>query len=346
MRIGFFTESYFPEIDGVTYTINSWKESLEEKGHEVYIIYPSSKDYEPVEREIPVKSLPNPFYSGYNIPIPLVDVPELDVIHCHGPGPLCRYAKRHAKKNNIPSVYTHHTPIEDYFEQSVKSKKAAKLLSKIYVPIENRFLKDFDVITASTPNINRNVEHQQLPVGVDLEFFQPTESKMFEDMKRPVTGYSGRISNEKNVEELVKFAETFEGTLVIIGEGPKKKLIKSAASDNVVFKDFLSREKLPEFYTSIDVFLTASTGDTLGLSTLEANACGTPVVAADVYPFNNTINEENGLRYQKGNLKDLKEKVETTLNKDFNTREAVKKYSLENTIENLEEIYFDLNNAD
>jgi len=40
MKIGFFTESYFPKFDGVTYTLKAWKERLEERGHEVYIIFP------------------------------------------------------------------------------------------------------------------------------------------------------------------------------------------------------------------------------------------------------------------------------------------------------------------
>jgi glycosyltransferase involved in cell wall biosynthesis len=346
MRIGFFTESYFPEIDGVTYTIDSWKQRLEEKGHEVYVFYPDSKKYEPGQREIPVRSIPNPFYNGYNIPIPPVDIPDLDIVHCHGPATLCRYARRHAEKNNTPTVYTHHTPIEDYFEQGFKSKKLADLLSKVYLPVENRFLNSFDKVTASTPEIERNVEYENLPVGIDIQFFKPTESEMFEELERPLAGYSGRISNEKNVEELIQFADGFEGTLIVVGEGPKKKQVQKNAPGNVVFKDFLPREDLPKFYTAIDVFLTASTGDTLGLSTLEANACGTPVVAADVHPFDKTILEENGLRYEKGDIQDLRQKIDLCREKEFDTRAAVEKYSLKKTIENLEEIYRDLSNAD
>jgi len=56
--------------------------------------------------------------------------------------------------------------------------------------------------------------------------------------------------------------------------------------------------------------ITASTGDTLGLSTLEANACGTPVVAADVPPFDQTIGPENGARYAHGDLDAMAEAIE------------------------------------
>jgi len=68
MHIGFFTDSYFPGIDGVTYTIKSWRERLEARGHEVSIIYPDSS-HEPGPNEYPVPSLPNPLYTPYRLPI-------------------------------------------------------------------------------------------------------------------------------------------------------------------------------------------------------------------------------------------------------------------------------------
>jgi len=88
----------------------------------------------------------------------------------------------------------------------------------------------------------------------------------------------------------MKLTEVF----LIVGEGPQKEQLVEDAPENVKFMEFLDREKLPEFYSGIDLFITASTGDTLGLSPLEANACGTPVVAPNVYPFNNTMKSQNG----------------------------------------------------
>jgi glycosyltransferase involved in cell wall biosynthesis len=89
----------------------------------------------------------------------------------------------------------------------------------------------------------------------------------------------------------------------------------------------------------LDVFVTSSTGDTLGISPLEANACGTPVVAADVHPFDSTIGSKNGVRYQKGEIKDFVEKVNYAAEEEWNARQSVEKYSLEKTVDRLEEIY-------
>ena len=344
LKIGFFTDSYFPEIDGVTYTLKLWKERLEQRGHEVFIVYPGSKRYNPKQGEIPVRSFPNPVYSGYNVAVPLGygKVPEgLDIVHCHGPALVGRLGRRYAAKKDLPKVYTHHTPVEEYLEQAVPSKKLANLIAKLYLSIENRFLSKFDVVTASTGRMNRDVEAKKLTVGINMEFFEPQEDSFLEDMdiESPVVGYSGRISNEKNVDQICRLAEEFEGSVVIVGEGPDRPRIEKEAGDNVTVMDFLDREKLPEFYTGIDVFVTASTGDTLGLSTLEANACGTPVAAADVEPFNQTIESENGERFELGDTEDMVRTVEKTLKNNYQTRKAAEKHCVKETIDMLEEIY-------
>jgi glycosyltransferase involved in cell wall biosynthesis len=344
LKIGFFTDSYFPEIDGVTYTLKLWKERLEKRGNEVFIIYPGSGRYDPKEGEIPVRSVPNPFYGGYNIGVPLGygEVPEgLDIVHCHGPGLVGRLGRRYAAKKDLPKVYTHHTPVEEYLQQAVRSKRLADLIARLYVPIEDRFLSKFDVVTCSTERMNRNVEARELTVGVNMEFFEPQEASFVEEMdiERPVAGYSGRISAEKNVDHVCEFAEEFEGSVVIVGEGPKRPQIERTAGENVEVMDFLERERLPEFYSGIDVFVTASTGDTLGLSTLEANACGTPVAAADVEPFDQTIENGNGERFELGDTGDMVRVVRRALDDSHHTREVAEKHCVEETVDSLEEIY-------
>lgn len=343
MRVAFFSDSYFPAIDGVTYTLKSWKQRLEDRGHEVFIVYPDSGRYEPEEGEIPVPSVLNPFYSGYNIPLPtsMDRFPDVDVVHCHGPGPIGIAGRLYAWRRGLPSVYTHHTPLEEYFEQEIHSQAVAGALARAYLPLEHRYLRSFDAVTASTPRIDREVQHIEMPVGVDTEFFHPTDTGFIDGLglEGPVAGYSGRLSLEKNPGELVAFAEEFEGSLVIVGEGPQRERIERLAPDNTLVMDFLPREMLPDFYTGLDVFVTASAADTLGLSVLEANACGTPVVTPDVEPFSHTVDERNGMRYRTGDTGDLVSTVDSTLSGDFDPREAVKPFSLGKTIDRLERIY-------
>jgi 1,2-diacylglycerol 3-alpha-glucosyltransferase len=342
MKIGFFTDSYFPTIDGVTYTLRLWRSRLEQAGHDVWIVYPDG-DYRPAAREVPVKSLPNPFYSGYRIGLtrrPRM-LPDFDIIHAHGPATMGLLGLYYAKRYDVPSVYTHHTPIEEYFHQSIGSKRLAGLLKKGYVPLENAILRRFDTVTTSTGRMSRDVDAVKLPVGLDLEFFTQHERSSADG--QTLVGYSGRLSMEKNVVEILKVAERLPACdFIVVGEGPNRERLERRAPDNVTFRDFLPREQLPGFYSALDVFVTASTADTLGLSTLEANACGTPVAAADVPPFDQTIGSQNGARFEYGNLGSMAAAIDRCLEGTWETRRAVEKYSVDRTIRNLESIYGEL----
>ena len=340
MHIGFFTDSYFPGIDGVTYTIKSWRERLEARGHEVSIIYPDSS-HEPGPHEYPVPSLPNPLYTPYRLPIGrrLSTLPDLDIVHCHGPATTGLLGRRYAAKHDLRSVYTHHTPIEEYLIRALRFDGLAQVVGQGYVAYETRFLRSFDCVTASTSKIRRDVDHRKLPVGIELETFTPKSDSLVED-SRPIVGYSGRMTIKKNIDEILHVAaETPDCRYVLVGEGPARQALERQAPDNVEFRDFLPREQLPTFYSSLDVFVTASTCDTLGLSTLEANACGTPVAAANVQPFRETIGPENGARFEYGDLDEMQAAIENCLSTDRETRAAVERFSVDRTIDDLEAIY-------
>ncbi|MEZ3164119.1 glycosyltransferase [Halorubrum sp. RMP-47] len=350
MNIGFFTDSYFPGIDGVTYTIQAWRDRLESRGHDVSVVYPES-GHEPDDHEIPVPSLPNPFYRQYRFPTyrRLSTLPDLDVVHCHGPASTGLMGLRYAKRYGATSVYTHHTPVEDYFVQGLKSERLAALAGRAYVAYENRFLNAFDCVTASTSRIRRDVDPVRLPVGIEMDRFRPGKSDRVAALATdggptaadaPVVGYSGRMAHKKNVDEILRLAERLpEVRFELVGEGPVRAELEAGASPNVRFHDFLPRGDLPGFYAALDVFVTASTCDTLGLSTLEANACGTPVAAADVAPFDETIEPENGARFALGDLGDMERAVRDCLEGDRDTRTAVEQFSVERTIDELESIY-------
>ena len=340
MHIGFFTDSYFPGIDGVTYTIKSWRERLEARGHEVSIIYPDSS-HEPGPHEYPVPSLPNPLYTPYRLPIGrrLSTLPDLDIVHCHGPATTGLLGRRYAAKHDLRSVYTHHTPIEEYLIRALRFDGLAQVVGQGYVAYETRFLRSFDCVTASTSKIRRDVDHRKLPVGIELETFTPRSDSLVED-SRPIVGYSGRMTIKKNIDEILHVAaETPDCRYVLVGEGPARQALERQAPDNVEFRDFLPREQLPTFYSSLDVFVTASTCDTLGLSTLEANACGTPVAAANVQPFRETIGPENGARFEYGDLDEMQAAIENCLSIDRETRAAVERFAIDRTIDDLEAIY-------
>jgi glycosyltransferase involved in cell wall biosynthesis len=332
MQIGFFADSYFPRKDGFSYTLKSWKNRLEDRGHEVHLWYPESS-HEPGENEHPVTSARNPFYTGHSAPL-AVPKPEvdLDVGHVHSPGPV-GLAGRDRISSDTGSVFSYHTPVEDYakeFGPADIGRAAAPLVSRY----EGWFISGFDIITSSTSAIPHDTGYKELPVGVDTEFFNPKETD-----SEAVIGYAGRISEEKNLGDVVGLAKRTEHETRIVGEGRHRSRLEDRAPENVDFEDFLPREELPGFLSGIDVYCIGSESDTFCLASLEANLCGTPVLAPKVPPFTETIHSEQGALYNPGDLDDMEQKLEKLLDTELNPRSEASRYSLENTIDRLEKLY-------
>jgi len=109
------------------------------------------------------------------------------------------------------------------------------------------------------------VTPRKLPVGIEMDTFRPvTDSQFASD--EPTVGYSGRMTRKKHVDEILRLADRLPDVrFELVGEGPVRDDLERGAPGNVRFRDFLPRENLPAFYSALDVFVTASTCDTLGL---------------------------------------------------------------------------------
>ena len=124
MKIGFFTDRYFPQVDGVAVSVELFARELEKLGHEVIIFCPDSpskgKDPKNVVR---FRSFPSIWYEDHRDTIPFsksvvneVRDYKLDIIHIHTPAQIGIMAMRVAKLDSIPTVATHHTDIEQYIK--------------------------------------------------------------------------------------------------------------------------------------------------------------------------------------------------------------------------------------
>ena len=124
MRIGFFTDRYLPQIDGIVISVETFRRELENLGHEVYVIAPAPglRYKEPSKRIIrfpAVKGLWGDYdylTSFYFPPQALrrLEKLNLDLIHFHGPGQIGLLGAYFAIKNNIPLVTTYHTDLYEY----------------------------------------------------------------------------------------------------------------------------------------------------------------------------------------------------------------------------------------
>jgi len=123
MRIGFFTDRYFPLIDGVSVSIEIFRTELEKLGHQVYIFCPAGAKknlFEP-ERIIRFRSYPSFWYQNHRETIPWtpsnvtkIRKLKLDIVHVHTPAQIGLLGNRIALIENLPLISTHHTDIEKY----------------------------------------------------------------------------------------------------------------------------------------------------------------------------------------------------------------------------------------
>ncbi len=361
MRIAYFTDTYYPQINGVTYTLEGWKKELEERGHEVLVVYPESS-HEGDGTEFPVPSRPIQLVDNYKLGMSFPSdlswrLPETDVVHVHGPFTLGLLGKRVAARDSSPVFATHHTPISHYFDYFSGHPWVQAGLENVYRWWEKRFYSGVDRVLAPSAytagrlksKIGREVE--PLSNGIDTDFFQPTGSGFLEEHgvdSEKVIGFCGRLGYEKRLEDLVEFAERFDGEIVVAGDGFAKRhyLDLFGRRENITYLGRLDREEMPRFYTALDLFVIPSIAETQGVSVLEANACGTPAVAADALALTETVQEEvNGYRYEPGDIDDLERTVEKAYSElselEAGSKVVARKNSVLRTVDRLEEFYSD-----
>lgn len=333
MRIGLFTDTYPPQINGVSTSVQMLKNALERKKHTVYIITSNDSsikyDYDEKNHIIRVPGIPTGIYdyrltSFYPIKvINLIKSWNLDVIHSHTEFGVGIFARIFAKQFNIPLVHTYHTMYEDYthyithgyFDKT--SKKIVEYLTKFYcdktaseliVPT-NKAYKLFK----EKYKFEKNIHIVPTGIEVDRFFKENVNIKMVQDLRKKL-GYTkkdivlifvGRIAKEKNIEFLLNshkkiITKNSNIKLLIVGDGPDKKrfeelTIEMNIDKNVKFVGKIPWEGTEFYYNASDIFVTASTTETQGLTIIEAMASGVAPVCINDDAFIGTItNNLNG----------------------------------------------------
>lgn len=316
MRIGIFTDTYPPFINGVSTSVAMLQKALEKKGHEVFIVTVNTKTlnytYENENKIIRVPGIPIGIFD-YRLtgiyPLRAIEKIrkwDLDVIHSHTEFGVGTFARIIAKQLDIPLVHTYHTMYEDYIHYITggyfngAGKKIVEYLTKFYcdktateliVPTK----KTYDLFKQKY-KVDRNVHI--IPTGIEIErFYKEKYTNEEIDLLRKQVGISpkdfvimfvGRLGKEKSVDFLIKNHRDLVKTnknakLLIIGDGPyadafKKLVVKYDLSANVIFTGKVPWEDISKYYQLTDIFTTASRTETQGLTVIEAMAASKPVV--------------------------------------------------------------------
>lgn len=320
MRIGLFTDTYPPFINGVSTSVEMLKNALEKKNHEVYLVTVNDSsikyDYDEENRILKIPSIPIGLYDYrlsriYSLKmINLIKSWNLDVIHSHTELGIGICARLVAKQFNIPLIHTYHTMYKDYthyvthghFDKS--SKKIVEYLTKFYC---DTTATELIVPTNKTYRLfKENYKFEKnihiIPTGIEVDrFFKENVNKKEVDRLRKnlnlskrdtVIIFVGRLAQEKNIEFLLNAEKRIINNhsnikLLIVGDGPDKEKLemfsrKLGIEKNVIFTGKVAWDDMPVYYQLANFFSTASKTETQGLTVIEAMAAGiTPVCIRD-----------------------------------------------------------------
>jgi 1,2-diacylglycerol 3-alpha-glucosyltransferase len=349
MRVVFFTDTYWPQINGISENMDTLKNELEKKGHTVYIVAPKSPGYKDKEKNTfrlsGVRIVKNP-EQRMIIPIPQKDLRSLfrhkfDIVHIHTLGTAGFLGWEVAQLRDIPTVVTYHTLLNRYSHYFMKGlvvrPKVAEVGSKIFCNLADITIAPTKRVKDELVSYGVKKEVLVIPGGIELYRFEKTEpgflrNKLGVSGEKKIILYLGRLGKEKNIDFIVKslkgLLKSREDTcLVVVGDGPERenldKLVNELGlEEKVLFTGFISRKDVPKIYSDSDIFAFASTTETQGLTVPEAMATALPVVVMKDPAFEEIVKDgETGL-VSDNNEEDFAENV-SRLIEDENLRERL-----------------------
>ena len=325
MRIGLFTDTYFPQVSGVATSIRTLKTELEKLGHKVFIFTTTDKDVNRYEdwQIIRIPSVPffafkdrRVAYRGFSNALEIARQYQLDIIHTQTEFSLGLLGIWIAKELRIPVVHTYHTQYEDYVHYLAKGMVIRPSMVKYIV---RGFMSDLDGVICPSEIVydllvgyKIKAEKRVIPTGIDLAKFDRPELSR-EDIKklRFKLGIAedevmllslSRISYEKNIQAIVEalpmvLEENAKVKLVIVGDGPYAENLKALVTqlhieDSVIFTGMIAPSDTALYYKAADFFISASTSETQGLTYLESLASGTPIIAHGNPYLDNVISDK------------------------------------------------------
>jgi glycosyltransferase involved in cell wall biosynthesis len=327
-----FTDTYLPTVNGVTYTVEAWRDCWADRGGRMDVVYPRTDGYAARAGEYPVRSLPFPFYPGFRLGVPWIPrrVRDVDVVHAHTPFAVGLAGLRLAVRHDRPLVASYHTPTAEYADYVAPREWVESLVEGVSERYERWFLDRADAVVAPSEatathlveDVGVSTPVTVVPNGIDTDRFRPVDPTPFltrHGLRDAGTliGYTGRHGYEKRLVDVVDAAAELDATVVFGGDGPARSDLEARAAElgiDARFLGFLDREELPAFYSALDTFVFPSPVETQGLVALEANACGTPVVGANEGALADTVVDgETGYHFETGNTAALRESVRRTL---------------------------------
>ncbi len=312
MGILFVSDVYFPRVNGVSTSIQTFRRDLAALNCETWLIAPSYPKpwpddakvlrqpsrylvFDPEDRMMHARDARR---AGLNVG------GRIDAVHIHTPFIAHWAGKKIARELRVPVLETYHTFFEEYLHHYVPL--LPRVVARAFARTASlRQCNAVDAVIAPSRQladvlVGYGVERpvHVIPTGLNLDEFASGDRAAFRARHgiqgdRPVMLLVGRVAHEKNIGFLLRVLAAVRASVpnvlfVIAGEGPARETLRrqvanDGLADNVLFVGYLDRRtELRDCYCAADVFVFASRTETQGLVLLESLALGVPVVSTAV----------------------------------------------------------------
>ncbi len=299
MRVTLVTETFAPQVNGVSRTLGQLVRYLESVGDSVQVIHPNYGPEAAGRDRLQVPSVPFPLYPEVRIPLPpfgsvlrRVDAFRPDLIHIATEATLGLQMLHHARKRRIPVVSSFHTNFDQYCD-AYKVGWAKGAAWRYLRWFHNRTLETYVPSRVTIDDLMaRGFERLVLwPRGVDGTLFHPdrpgrarVRRELGFEPDDVVIGHVSRLAPEKNAPYLAQALRAVikvcpKVKFLIVGDGPERPVFEAALGDSARVVGYKSGEDLADHYAAADLFAFASVTETFGNVVLEALASGLPVAA-------------------------------------------------------------------
>ncbi|HYL19352.1 MAG TPA: glycosyltransferase [Burkholderiales bacterium] len=346
MRILMLSDVYFPRVNGVSTSIQTFRRQLAQLGHETLLIAPEYGGGSPADDEPGILRIPShqilfdPEDRRMELRRILRHLPELrqrqfDLIHIQTPFVAHYAGVALSARLGLPRVETYHTLFEEYLYHYVPfvPKAWMRAMARRFSRNQCNNLDALVVPSSAVRQVLRaygvTVPTEVIPTGIELERLAGGDGSAFRARSgiapgRPTLVHVGRVAFEKNIDfllrVLVRVRERIPGVLLVIsGEGPASQHLRRLArrlglSEQVLFVGYQERtQALLDCYRAGDVFVFASRTETQGLVLLEAMALGVPVVAAAILGTKDILDPGKGALVAELREDDFAAKIVTLL---------------------------------
>ena len=340
MKILFISDVYFPRVNGVSTSIETFRRNLHLLGHTVHLIAPEygtpAADESGIVR-VPARRVPfdpEDRFMSYGWVMRQLDSlrgEHYDLIHVQTPFVAHYLGVRLSYLLDIPCIETYHTFFEEYLYHYIPllPKWMTRSLAKRFSRHQGNSLDGMVIPSRPMQHVLQDygieTTMEVIATGIEPESFVPGDRPAFREkfgiaQDRPMLLFVGRVAHEKNIDFLIKVVDQVRRQVedvlfVIAGEGPARSSLeqevrKRAMGENVRFIGYLDRHtELNHCYSAADIFIFSSRTETQGLVLLEAMAQGVPLVSTAELGTRDVLQDGAGVWIAQEELSDFSNNV-------------------------------------